>query len=267
MRRLAPRTRVLSLLPQDSDDLALPRANACTPSRGVRTHCAVRPRGGNARVVRGQRRPLPAARRSAAERPTRSSCSRARASSARSRRCDLYKEGCGPNRRAQPGPSGTGRASCSASAASGSRTEVELERDALAQLGIPPAAIIATNGYVDNTAQEANLLRAMVQGPRLAPGDHRAPRSTTPAAPRSRSRRGLEGTGAQVVMRASRYDSSDPARWWRSRADLRFAAERMAEADRVPARAWADNRNSEANGARWPSRSSKSVASRVEREG
>ena len=41
-------------------------------------------------------------------------------------------------------------------------SDVELERDALVQLGIPAAAIIATNGYVDNTAQEANLLRAMV---------------------------------------------------------------------------------------------------------
>jgi hypothetical protein len=35
-------------------------------------------------------------------------------------------------------------------------------------------------------------------------------------------RRGLEGTGVQVVMRASRYDLSDPARWWRHRSDLRF---------------------------------------------
>ena len=37
-------------------------------------------------------------------------------------------------------------------------------------------------------------------------------------------RRGLEGTGAEVVMRASRYDSSDPARWWRNRSDFRFAS-------------------------------------------
>src|SRR5437868_13168801 len=31
--------------------------------------------------------------------------------------------------------------------------EVELERDALVQLGLPLSAIIATDGYVDNTAQ------------------------------------------------------------------------------------------------------------------
>ena len=37
-------------------------------------------------------------------------------------------------------------------------------------------------------------------------------------------RRGLAGTGAEVIMRASRYDPSDPARWWRYRPDFRFAA-------------------------------------------
>jgi uncharacterized SAM-binding protein YcdF (DUF218 family) len=42
-------------------------------------------------------------------------------------------------------------------------TEVELEGDVLRQSGLPAAAVLATNGYVDNTAQEANLLRAMVR--------------------------------------------------------------------------------------------------------
>jgi uncharacterized SAM-binding protein YcdF (DUF218 family) len=35
--------------------------------------------------------------------------------------------------------------------------------------------------------------------------------------------RHLEGTGARVLMRGSRYDPADVDHWWRRRADLRFA--------------------------------------------
>ena len=102
-------------------------------------------------------------------------------------------------------------------------SNVELERDVLLQMRLPPAAILATEGYVDNTAQEANLLRALVK----AHGWRRVIIVTSKYHTRRAAfafRRGLEGTGAQVVMRASRYDSSDPARWWRYRADFRFAS-------------------------------------------
>jgi uncharacterized SAM-binding protein YcdF (DUF218 family) len=101
-------------------------------------------------------------------------------------------------------------------------SEVELERDALVQLGIPARAIVATNGYVDNTAQEANLLRALV----IAHHWRRVIIVTSKYHTRRAAfafRRGLEGTGAEVVMRATRYDASDPARWWRIRSDFRFA--------------------------------------------
>lgn len=100
-------------------------------------------------------------------------------------------------------------------------SEVELEQSALTQLGIPAAAIVTTNGYVDNTAQEATLLREMVQ----AHGWRRVIIVTSKYHTRRSSfafRRGLDGTGAEVVMRASRYDPSDPANWWRHRADFRF---------------------------------------------
>lgn len=102
-------------------------------------------------------------------------------------------------------------------------SNVELERDVLLQMRLPPAAILATEGYVDNTAQEANLLRALVK----AHGWRRVIIVTSKYHTRRAAfafRRGLEGTGAQVVMRASRYDASDPARWWRYRADFRFAS-------------------------------------------
>src|SRR5688572_23399382 len=41
-------------------------------------------------------------------------------------------------------------------------TEAELQREALARSGVPETALAPVSGYVDNTAQEANLLRAMV---------------------------------------------------------------------------------------------------------
>src|SRR6185369_1832940 len=76
-------------------------------------------------------------------------------------------------------------------------SEVELERNALVQLGIPASAILATNGYVDNTAQEANLLRSMV----AAHGWRRVIIVTSKYHTRRAAfafRRGLEGTGAEV---------------------------------------------------------------------
>jgi uncharacterized SAM-binding protein YcdF (DUF218 family) len=100
--------------------------------------------------------------------------------------------------------------------------EVELQRDALVQLGVPAAAVVATNGSVDNTAQEANLLRAMVEANHwkrviIVTSKYHTRRSAFAF------QRGLEGTGAQPLIRASRFDPSDPARWWRNRSDFRFA--------------------------------------------
>jgi uncharacterized SAM-binding protein YcdF (DUF218 family) len=134
---------------------------------------------------------------------------------------DLYKEGYAPLVALSPGRPETGE---SLLRARGVRfpSEVELERDALLQSGIPAAAILATNGYVDNTAQEANLLRAMVR----AHGWRSVMVVTSKYHTRRAGfafRRGLEGTGARAVIRASRYDPSDPARWWRYRSDFRFA--------------------------------------------
>src|SRR5206468_10042497 len=78
-------------------------------------------------------------------------------------------------------------------------TEVELQRDVLVQSGVPQSAIIATNGYVDNTAQEANLLRAMVKANHW----RRVIIVTSKFHTRRAAfafRRGLAGTGAEVIM-------------------------------------------------------------------
>lgn len=100
-------------------------------------------------------------------------------------------------------------------------SEAELQRNALIRSGIPEAALPPVTGYVDNTAQEANLLRSMVATNRwrrviIVTSKYHTRRAAFAF------RRGLAGTGAEVIMRASRYDPSDPARWWRYRADLRF---------------------------------------------
>jgi uncharacterized SAM-binding protein YcdF (DUF218 family) len=135
---------------------------------------------------------------------------------------DLYKEGYAPVVVLSPGRQEVGETLLRQR---GIRfpSEAELQRDALVQLGIPPAAILATSGYVDNTAQEANLLRAMVKTHRWT----RVIIVTSKFHTRRAAfafRRGLEGTGAEVVMRATRYDIADPAHWWRTRADFRFAS-------------------------------------------
>lgn len=134
---------------------------------------------------------------------------------------DLYQEGYAPLIVLSPGRPEAGEALLRQR---GIRfpSEVELERDVLVQLGIPAAAIVATNGYVDNTAQEATLLRAMVvkhQWRRviIVTSKYHTRRAAFAF------KRGLEGTGTEVLMRATRYDRSDPARWWRHRADFRFA--------------------------------------------
>ena len=99
--------------------------------------------------------------------------------------------------------------------------EVEQQRDALLQTGVPSHAIIADTGYVDNTAQEAELLRRYVQ----SRGWKRVIVVTSKFHVRRTSfafRRELDGTGCEVLTRASRYDSADPANWWRTRADFRY---------------------------------------------
>jgi uncharacterized SAM-binding protein YcdF (DUF218 family) len=99
--------------------------------------------------------------------------------------------------------------------------DVDLQRDALVQMGVPDTAIVRPGGSVDNTAEEANLLRTIVQ----ARGWRRVIVVTSKYHARRSGfavRRALEGTGTGVVIRASRYDPSDPARWWHDRADVRF---------------------------------------------
>jgi uncharacterized SAM-binding protein YcdF (DUF218 family) len=99
-------------------------------------------------------------------------------------------------------------------------TEAELQRDALIRSGVPAAAVVIPIGAVDNTAEEANLLRSIV----LTTHWRRVIVVTSKYHTRRADfafRRGLAGTETEAVLRASKYDQSDPAHWWRSRPDYR----------------------------------------------
>jgi uncharacterized SAM-binding protein YcdF (DUF218 family) len=135
---------------------------------------------------------------------------------------DLYREGYGPIIALSPGRPEPVEAMIRQKGIRFPR-ETDLVRDAMVQLGVPASAIINPDGYVDNTAAEATLLRAMI----TARGWRRVIIVTSKYHSRRAGfafRRGLAGTGAEPIVRASRYDPSDPAHWWRYRADFRYVA-------------------------------------------
>lgn len=100
----------------------------------------------------------------------------------------------------------------------------ERNRDAMIQLGVRPSDVLTPDDFVDNTAQEAALLRGLA----AQHGWHRVIIVTSKYHTRRAGfafRRALRGSGIQVIMRATHYDPSDPARWWRHRADCRWILE------------------------------------------
>lgn len=90
------------------------------------------------------------------------------------------------------------------------------------QLRIPHEAVVVPPGVHNSTAAEAVTLRELsaAHGWRrliVVSSKYHLRRA------RFSFRRELEGTGVDVLMRGTRYDPSDPERWWRHRADLRDA--------------------------------------------
>jgi uncharacterized SAM-binding protein YcdF (DUF218 family) len=99
--------------------------------------------------------------------------------------------------------------------------EGELARDAMIQLGVPADAILLLGGGMDNTAHEANTVRGAV----VSRGWRRLIVVTSKFHTRRTGlafRREFAGTPVEIIVRASRHDRSDPARWWRSRPDVRY---------------------------------------------
>lgn len=91
----------------------------------------------------------------------------------------------------------------------------------LSQLGIPASAFLIPPKLHDNTAQEAATLRELAVAHRwktviLVTSGYHTRRSGYAF------ERALRGTGVRLVVRPTRFDSSQPERWWRSREDVRW---------------------------------------------
>jgi uncharacterized SAM-binding protein YcdF (DUF218 family) len=99
--------------------------------------------------------------------------------------------------------------------------KVEWQRSVLIQLGVDAEAVIIPPRTHDNTAQEAQTLRALA----AAHGWRRVIVVTSKYHLRRAGlafRRELRDTGVSVVMRGARYDRAAPDRWWTRRADIRW---------------------------------------------
>jgi uncharacterized SAM-binding protein YcdF (DUF218 family) len=105
-------------------------------------------------------------------------------------------------------------------------SDAELARDALVQMQVPESAIETLPGSLDNTAQEAAAVRDMA----IARHWQRVIVVTSKYHTR-RARfafvREFAGSNVQILMRASRYDTAMPDRWWTTRADSRYVASEL----------------------------------------
>lgn len=98
--------------------------------------------------------------------------------------------------------------------------DVESAREVFLRFGIPETAVVIPPRVHNSTAAEAITLRELSS----AHGWRRVIVVSSKYHLRRAAfafRRELRGTGVDVRMRGTRYDTSDPERWWRNRADLR----------------------------------------------
>jgi uncharacterized SAM-binding protein YcdF (DUF218 family) len=133
--------------------------------------------------------------------------------------CDLYHDGYAPivvlTREAPDG----GQAAL-ARRAIAFEDRADLARSLLVRLGVPLSAIVTLNKPHDSTLDEARSFAGLVRS--------RGWRRVIVVTSKMHTRRArlalereLRGTDVTVLMRASRYDTADPAHWWRRRADVR----------------------------------------------
>ena len=131
---------------------------------------------------------------------------------------DLYKEGWAPRLVMSAGPVESIETDLRARGVRYPR-EGDLAREAAIALGVPPDAVSVLPNAVDNTAAEAAAVRAVF------PAARRVIVVTSPYHTRRAGfafRREFKNTGVEVIMRSTRYSSSNPARWWQRRGDVRY---------------------------------------------
>jgi uncharacterized SAM-binding protein YcdF (DUF218 family) len=97
---------------------------------------------------------------------------------------------------------------------------VDVQIAAMVRLGVPHDAIRVLN-RAGSTAEEADFVRQLVTTEKLSRVIVVSSKQHTRRA-RLVMRRKLAGTGAELIVRSSRYDRSDVERWWSHRATLRF---------------------------------------------
>jgi uncharacterized SAM-binding protein YcdF (DUF218 family) len=105
-------------------------------------------------------------------------------------------------------------------------SEGETARDVILQLGVPADAVRILPGSVDNTAQEAEALHRLVRETTWQRVIVVTSRYHTRRAGFA-FRREFRNSGVAIFVRASRYDESEPGRWWRHRGDIRFVTSEL----------------------------------------
>jgi len=98
--------------------------------------------------------------------------------------------------------------------------EIDIQVDVLVKLGVPRSGI-EIRPPQNSTRDEADDLLAAVVANRWTRVIVVTSKQHTRRARLVMNRR-LAGTGAHVMLRASRYDRSDVDGWWRNRSTLRF---------------------------------------------
>jgi uncharacterized SAM-binding protein YcdF (DUF218 family) len=105
---------------------------------------------------------------------------------------------------------------------------VDVQIDAMVKLGVPREAISILD-QAANTATEARFVHDLVTSERYATLIIVTSKQHTRRARLVMTRR-LDDTGADVIMRASRYDRTNVDQWWRDRPTVRFT---LFEAQRL----------------------------------
>jgi uncharacterized SAM-binding protein YcdF (DUF218 family) len=100
-------------------------------------------------------------------------------------------------------------------------SDFDLNRTVLLQLGVPESALITPDRIHDNTAEEAQTLRALILRHRwrkviLVSSKYHLRRV------RLACEREVHDSGVRLIRRGSRFDTSTPEHWWRRRSDIRW---------------------------------------------
>ncbi len=98
--------------------------------------------------------------------------------------------------------------------------EIDVQVDVLMKLGVPPSGIEVLAPQ-NSTRDEADALLTAVVAKHWSRVIVVTSKQHTRRARLVINRR-LAGSGSQAILRASRYDQSDVAGWWRDRSTLRF---------------------------------------------